>query len=37
MPKSSTKALTKVAFKPNAQSTEEFIIIVNAEEVRAAS
>lgn len=29
-----TKALTKVVYKPDSQSTDEFIAIVNPEEVR---
>ncbi|GJE84233.1 SBDS domain-containing protein [Phanerochaete sordida] len=34
MAKGSQKALTKVTFKPSTQSTDEFTIIVNAEEFK---
>ena len=32
-----TKNVTKVAYKPDTQSTDEYIVIVNADEVSSAS
>jgi hypothetical protein len=33
MPKTSSKAITKVCYKPSTQSGDEFIVIVNFDEV----